>query len=266
MTKLRARLAPTPHHVSPVNPTAAGSAVLALVSPYVDDADQDELELRFRLNSGSFLEAFAYYNIGVLPSEVTRMLLNASKVEKAHETGFEKRKEEAIHRAVKEEQARGYHVRFAELEASLGSRFLAGRAIPFEQWTDVGGFMEQHSRGSFAESIAQMPHVPLLLFHDRQSFPIGVAEEWHDNDEGLDCVWRLDSADLAQEAGRLAREGIIRGLSIGFQPIFTKRETDEDGLMWLTRTKSRLLEVSLVSAPAFAGAGVTGVRQTEGVS
>lgn len=148
---------------------------------------------------------------------------------------------------------------------SDGARWLEGRAVPYDTWSDVGWYMEKIRKGCFAKSIREAARrLPLLLFHDGHSFPVGVSEKWTENDEGLDVVWRMDSGEQAQEAARLADAGMLTGLSVGFAPIQSERTYDEEaGTSWVERTEARLLEVSLTPTPAYAGAKVAVVRSRE---
>lgn len=152
-----------------------------------------------------------------------------------------------------------------ETEASESGRYLEGRAVPYGVWQDVGWYMEMIRKGAFAKSIREAARkLPLLLFHDGRSFPVGVSERWTETDDGLDVVWRLDTADRAQEAARLAAEGMLTGLSVGFLGIQAERSYDEDsGMSWVERTEARLMEVSLTPTPAYAGAKVSLVRSRE---
>jgi len=169
---------------------------------------------------------------------------------------------------------------FREVDGSESGRFLEGRAVPYDRWADIGWFRERFMPGSFAKSIREAARqLPLLLWHDNRSMPIGVTHEWRDNDAGLDVVWRLDVDDpRAVEAARKAREGMLTGLSIGFAPIEklqkdgrgrafdANNEVDIDdlGVMSITRREARLLEVSLTPTPAYAGAKVSLVRSRTG--
>ena len=152
-----------------------------------------------------------------------------------------------------------------ESEVSESGRYLEGRAVPYGAFQDVGWYMERIKKGCFRKSIREAgKELPLLLFHDSRSFPVGVSEKWTENDDGLDCVWRLDSSDMAQEAARLARDGMLTGLSVGFAPILDDREFDaEKGIAYVTRVEARLLEVSLTPTPAYVGAKVSLVRSRE---
>ena len=159
---------------------------------------------------------------------------------------------------------RGLELRDVEAE---GFRWLHGRAVPYGVWQDVGWYMEKIRKGAFAKSIKEAARrLPLLLFHDGRSFPVGVSERWTETDDGLDVVWKLDTSERAQEAARLASEGMLTGLSVGFQSMANGsiRTYDEDtGISWVERTEARLLEVSLTPTQAYAGAKVALVRSRE---
>lgn len=125
--------------------------------------------------------------------------------------------------------------------------------------------MEKIKKGAFSKSIREAAkRLPLLLFHDSRSFPVGVSEKWTESADGLDCVWRLDTSEVAQEAARLADAGMLTGLSVGFIGLQAERTYDEDsGMSWVERTEARLLEVSLTPTPAYVGAQVATVRSRE---
>lgn len=168
---------------------------------------------------------------------------------------------------------------FAAMEfrdATESGQYLEGRAVPYNVWADIGWFREQFVPGAFAKSIREAAKkLPLLLWHDNRTFPIGVSHEWRDNGDGLDVVWKLDVDDpRAVEAARKARDGLLTGLSIGFAPIERWEKTkdghqldvnnilelDDMGVASITRKEARLLEVSLTPTPAYAGAQVQLVR------
>lgn len=152
-----------------------------------------------------------------------------------------------------------------ETRAEKGSKFfetLTGRAVPYDRFENIGWFHEAHAPGSFTKTIRENPSLPLLLFHDSRKFPIGKVAEWRDQDDGLHAVWELDTASDAQEAARLADKGMLNGLSIGFVPIRSNFE-DREGVDYVTRLESRLLEVSVVGVPAFSGATIAMVRSRD---
>ena len=160
-------------------------------------------------------------------------------------------------------------LRVVDLETDTKLTTLHGRAVPYNVATNVGFYLETVAPGAFSKSIREAARgLPLLLWHDNESWPIGRAVEWDEVEGGLDGTWALDDADLAQRAARQARDGFLTGLSVGFQPLpggssweFVDDEAWVAGeLDSVTRTEARLLEVSLTPTPAFAGAGVTLVR------
>jgi HK97 family phage prohead protease len=116
--------------------------------------------------------------------------------------------------------------------------------------------------GVFRDSLAATSRLPLLLFHDSRSLAsmIGVSDAWEDRRDGLYGVWQLDTSDPAQEAARLVSTGILGFMSVGFIPLNTTEEIDRHGNTTLTRTRARLLEVSLTPTPAYPDAQVTDVR------
>jgi hypothetical protein len=154
-------------------------------------------------------------------------------------------------------------------------KYLEGRAVPYDQWTPVrtefGRFLEQHRHGSFKRSTSPSRPVsqklPLLLFHDNRSFPIGHAESWSHPPDGLHGVWKLNESAEAQRAAQAAEAGDLVGLSIGFNdagaPAWEDGDPfsdDPDELPRVTRLVSRLVEVSMTPTPAFEDAAVTMVR------
>lgn len=165
---------------------------------------------------------------------------------------------------------------FRDVDGTESGEYLEGRAVPYSTWADIGWFREQFVPGAFTKSIREAAkRLPLLLWHDNRTFPIGVSHEWRDNDEGLDVVWRVDTKDeMAVEASRKARAGMLTGLSIGFAPIEKLGkgargdvvdlnnviDIDDVGMVSITRKEARLLEVSLTPTPAYAGANVSLVR------
>jgi len=148
--------------------------------------------------------------------------------------------------------------------------WLEGRAVPYDTWADIGYFLEQHAGGSFAKSTkaGTGKGLPLLLFHDNRSFPIGKADSSTHDDGGMDGVWKLNDSPQAQRAAKAADDGELIGLSVGFSPIRSEWDYVDDWNPDLgpehmdrcTRIESRLVEVSMTPTPAFAEAGVTLVR------
>ncbi len=166
-----------------------------------------------------------------------------------------------------EKRILGIELRDVDTTESLS--MIQATAVPYNTPADVGWYVEEHVPGSFAKSIKEAAAaLPLLMFHDNRTWPIGAADEWDDNGTALVGTWRLDGSEEAQRAGQLARDGILNFMSIGFMPIRSEWELVDD---WnpdkgpefkdhVRRLESRLLETSMVPTPAFKDAAVKWVR------
>lgn len=152
----------------------------------------------------------------------------------------------------------------------LGSVYhsLAGIVVPYNVPTDVGFMLEQFDRGAFTASLVSRSDVPLLLWHDNRSFPIGHAVAWDDQPEGLWGEFKLAMTPVAQYTGSQAHEGFLVGMSVGFAAI---RSTWRYAADWnpllgpehmdqVTRHEARLYEVSLTPTPAYVEARVHSVH------
>lgn len=161
----------------------------------------------------------------------------------------------------------GLHL--AEVDATDSLRHLAGRAAPYGAWASRGWFLESFAESCFDKSLKESARgLPLLLWHDHESFPIGTASSWQSKSDGLWGQWRLDGSPQAQRAARLAKEGGLDGLSVGYLPLrsqweYTPEEDydpdDADTLDRCTRIEARLVETSLTPTPFFVDATVTHV-------
>ena len=156
-------------------------------------------------------------------------------------------------------------------------------AVPYSTWTNLGwGDWERMLAGVFDKSIREARKgIPLLLFHDNRSIPIGKSAGFTlDDPAGLIGTWDIDLAsEIAREASRTVRDGYLNGASVGFQPIrYSVVWNDEDawdpaisresGEVQVSHQEARLLETSLTPTPAFADAGVRsidgmGIRRPE---
>jgi hypothetical protein len=141
------------------------------------------------------------------------------------------------------------------------------RSVPYGEWANIGLYLEAIAPGCFAASIAAQPAVPLLLWHDNKSFPVGVAEAFDDNSRGLDIRFRIPCTAAAQEAARVSRD-LGMGASVGFVPERSSwTYVDDwdpmrgvDHIDRVTRTQARLAEVSLTPTPAYPSARVLSVQ------
>src|SRR5262245_17291228 len=165
-------------------------------------------------------------------------------------------------------------VRLVDIDTSKDLRWLTGRAVPYSTWTSVRWYLEQMQPGVFDKSMDEAARgLPLLLWHDGQRYPIGLSDRWESVEaDGLFGRWKLDGSEDAQHAGRLAKDGLLGWLSVGFVPLRNSWEISDDDewdpddvstLDKCTRVEARLVETSLVSTPAYATAEVLTVRTSE---
>lgn len=151
----------------------------------------------------------------------------------------------------------------AEFRASAEGRHMIGLVAPYNVTADVGAFTETLRPGVFAKSIREAARsLPLHVMHKHNEIPVGKAVGWQDTTEGLVGDFLFDTRADATEAARLAEEGLLSGLSVGFLPL------EPHGTKWTMandkphaeRIEARLLESSLCSVPVFEGAGVLAMR------
>lgn len=159
-----------------------------------------------------------------------------------------------------------------EVETTDTLSMMHGLAVPYGEWARIGWFEEEFRTGSLGKSIKEAARrLPLNLFHDGRSFPIGSADEWDERDSGLWCTWRINDEVESQRAARLAESGDLTGLSIEFSPIRSEWEWADD---WnpdlgdghmdrVSRIEARLGAVALCQTPAYVSAGVELVRSAD---
>jgi HK97 family phage prohead protease len=150
-------------------------------------------------------------------------------------------------------------------------RSITGLVVPYNTPTDIGLNVEEFDRGAFTASLVARSAVPLLLWHDRRTFPLGVATAWDDRRDGLHATFNLAMTPVAQFAGNQAAQGFLTGLSVGFTPgrSSVRRYAQEwnpelgpDYMDHVVRHEARLHEVSMTPTPAFADARVYAVEST----
>ena len=128
---------------------------------------------------------------------------------------------------------------------------ITGLAWPFGSPDRYGDVIR---KGAFAS--AKMP-IPLLFAHNPND-PVGVWDEAHETDKGLEVKGRLLVADLprAREVHALVRAGAVTGLSIGFT---LKNAAPRRG-GGREISALNLMECSIVSIPAHPNAGISSLK------
>lgn len=94
---------------------------------------------------------------------------------------------------------------------------------------------------------------PVILWcHDSRDFPIGTAENVSTSTGELTCTIKFASKEANPEAERawlLAKEKVLRGVSVGFRSHDRRWEKRDDRDVYVLR-KNELYEISMVPVPA----------------
>lgn len=143
-------------------------------------------------------------------------------------------------------------------DSETGNREVSGIAVPYDtdavirDWYE--GYIERFEKGAVQDSDD-------ALLYWRHSEPIGKITAARDTDAGWEITATISRTSRGDEAYQLARDGVIREFSIGFEPI-DHREEVQDGTSVIVRTKVKVREVSLVPFGAFGkDAPVSQVRE-----
>jgi uncharacterized protein len=142
-------------------------------------------------------------------------------------------------------------------------RTLHGPVLPWgveARVVDAGRLVtETFERGALAAT--DPARVPLTATHPRDAgtLPIGVTLTIEDRADAAWGEWRVSDTMLGNEVLALARDGVPLGLSIGFAEVPGGSRWSADRQR-VTRVRAALDHIAVVRVPAYAGAGVAGVR------
>jgi HK97 family phage prohead protease len=119
--------------------------------------------------------------------------------------------------------------------------------------------VETFTRGALAGT--DPARVPLTATHPRDAgtLPIGRTLAIEDRADAAWGEWLVSDTLLGNEVLALARDGVPLGLSIGFAEVPGGSRWSADRQR-VTRTRAALDHIAVVRVPAYAGAGVAGVR------
>ena len=146
----------------------------------------------------------------------------------------------------------------ADLTADSASRTVSGKIVPLNVEagsTNMGKVI--FASGSIA--IEDPKSIKLLSQHDAKK-PLGRMVSFSESDNSIDAVFSISRSQRGTEALILAEEGLQSGLSIGAEVLKSKIK---DGVTYVSA--ARLVEVSLVTEPAFKSAQVTDIAAEESV-
>jgi HK97 family phage prohead protease len=144
----------------------------------------------------------------------------------------------------------------AELTADSASRTISGKIVPL----NVEAGSTNYGKVIFESGSIEIPDaksIKLLSQHDTKK-PLGRAVSFSESENSIDAVFSISRSQRGTEALILAEEGLQSGLSIGAEVLKSKIK---DGVTYVSA--ARLVEVSLVTEPAFKSAQVTDIAAEE---
>jgi HK97 family phage prohead protease len=146
----------------------------------------------------------------------------------------------------------------AELTADSASRTVSGKIVPLN--VEAGSTnMGKVIFASGSIDIADVKAIKLLSQHDAKK-PLGRMVSFSESEDAINAVFSVSRSQRGTEALILAEEGLQSGLSIGAEVLKSKIK---DGVTYVSA--ARLVEVSLVTEPAFKSAQVTDIAAEESV-
>jgi HK97 family phage prohead protease len=144
----------------------------------------------------------------------------------------------------------------ADLTADSASRTVSGKIVPLN--VEAGSTnMGKVIFASGSIDIADPKAIKLLSQHDAKK-PLGRMVSFSESENSVDAVFSISRSQRGTEALILAEEGLQSGLSIGAEVLKSKIK---DGVTYVSA--ARLVEVSLVTEPAFKSAQVTDIAAEE---
>lgn len=148
-----------------------------------------------------------------------------------------------------------------ELRAEVSGNRIVGHAAVFGQYASLPGHLEALSRTAFDRALrddatdvrALFNHDPSKLLGRQSSGTLRVAVD----SQGLEFDVDIPDTSYGRDVRALMDRGDLTGASFGFVPGVDEWSRTTDGRQLRTHTSvSRLLDVSVVSFPAYEGASV----------
>ena len=142
------------------------------------------------------------------------------------------------------------------LTADSANRTISGKIVPLNVEagsTNMGKVIFESGSIQIADASA----IRLLSQHDNKK-PLGKMLDYSESEDAINAVFSVSRSQRGTEALILAEEGLQSGLSIGAEVLKSKIK---DGVTYVSA--ARLIEVSLVTDPAFKSAQVTDIAAEE---
>lgn len=144
----------------------------------------------------------------------------------------------------------------------IDARTIVGVCAPYDEISyltpDPSG--ERIIRGAFAKSLRQRADKIFLFRGHDHGRAVARSSAFEDDDGGLVGTFHARASLIGDEALEEVRDGYLPGMSVGFRNVQVRR--GQDGVREVV--EAALLEVSLVTIPAYDGARVLAVRDAYG--
>jgi len=147
--------------------------------------------------------------------------------------------------------------RFVDLQTTVTGRKLGGYAAVYRQITDIGYYLEQLAPTAF-RSVLQSD-VRGLLNHDPNHLLARTANgtlKLSSDSHGLEFELTLPDTTLGNDVRAMVDSGLITGCSFGFVPNQQEWTTHEGRDLRTHVEVAKLLDVSVVTFPAYEGTNV----------
>ena len=157
-------------------------------------------------------------------------------------------------------------IAFHEMETRIddeGARHLLGVVIPWRGTYQMpNGIIESFDRGAFTKTLKEHgTEIPLYTQHESTTtLPVGTAVAWENTSEGLIGDFKMARTTAAEDVMSLAKDGHVKGLSVGFIPVRNRTERRGEQ-QHVIRLEARMDHVGFVRHPAYPDARVLAVRQ-----
>ncbi len=132
------------------------------------------------------------------------------------------------------------------------ARTVTGMGVPYGETISVWGQRERFAPGSVEAEGCKL--------FSRHRDPIGLVTDQRDDASGWYPTGKFSSTVAAEEARQLSLDGVLDGLSVGFEPVEWHMERDDEGDV-IVYDRAIVREVSLVPFPAYPSARVESVRE-----
>ncbi|MDD7465988.1 MAG: HK97 family phage prohead protease [Actinomycetaceae bacterium] len=142
--------------------------------------------------------------------------------------------------------------------AAGGIKTIRALAVPYsEDFNEVAqGMFERFTAGALTPGADPMK---LRLEHETTIGKITASSE---TENGLEIEATISDTAAGRDAAALLDDGVLTAVSIGFNPDYESADivSRDDGALYITHKHAELMEVSLVSFPAYKGATINEIR------